>query len=230
MCNFGNPQVSKTSTLEIGNYGNHLERHLHGPSRPPYFRECHDFCVRSKLFRDDTVLKVEQCAVDFRQLSLESASIAKRISNVWLETALMVLENLRDMKTSEKGVMFKLLGDQAKELCYCFKVFALWAKDISGRFHQAQDGTIREAEELKKVFEDAIEEGESTLKALEKEQETVSNYCKECKTSEDEWASKLSQTHVNGPYMFVWTSLLSSAEHRLVRRQKIRTNHSEGAK
>ena len=48
------------------------------------FRECHDICVQSKLFSDETILAVDQCGVDFRQLSLDTVSVAKRVSNQWL--------------------------------------------------------------------------------------------------------------------------------------------------
>ena len=41
------------------------------------FKECHDLCMNSKLFADDIILQVDQCAVDFRQLSLDTVTVAK---------------------------------------------------------------------------------------------------------------------------------------------------------
>ena len=187
------------------------------------FRECHDLCAKSKLFGDDVVLKVDQCAVDFRQLSLETASVAKRVSNQWLDMALMAFESLSEMEDSAKNEMnelFKLLGNQAKELSYCFKIFAAWANDVSGRFHIAQDGTIREAEAFKKAFEDAIEEGEAILEALKKEQEMVSKYREECGTSKSTWTFKLSETHTSSPYRLLMTRLVCSAENRTLDAKK----------
>ena len=62
--------------------------------------------------------------------------------------ALLTFENLKDIENPED--MFELLGNQARELSYCFKVIAAWAGDLGERFHQAHDGTIKEAEGLKK--------------------------------------------------------------------------------
>ena len=177
------------------------------------FRDCHDLC---KVVGDNIVLKVDQCAIDFRHLSLESASVAKRISIQWLDTAIMVFENLKEMDDSAKSMMYKTLGDQAKELSCCFKMFALWAKDVSGRFLRAQDGTIREA----KDFMNSVEAEQALLKDLEKENETVSNYRKECEASENTWASKIKEARTFSAYALNLTRLLSSAENRLLDAQK----------
>ena len=131
------------------------------------FRECHDVCVQSKLFKDDTILAIDQCAVDFRQLSFDTVSIAKRVSNQWLDVAIAFFENIDDADNPQE--MLKLLGDQARELAQCFKLIGAWARDLGGRFHKAQDGTIKEAEEFKREFAAAVDRAESVRKqALEK--------------------------------------------------------------
>ena len=45
----------------------------------------HDVCVESGLYSRDVILKVDECAVDFRRLSLDSVSVAKRGSDQWLD-------------------------------------------------------------------------------------------------------------------------------------------------
>ena len=107
------------------------------------FRECHDLCVSSGLFTKEIILQVDQCAVDFRQLSLDTVTVAKRVSNQWLGSATTFFENIDYVDKPEK--MLKLLGNQPRELARCFKVIAAWARDLGGRFYEAQGGIIKEA-------------------------------------------------------------------------------------
>ena len=182
------------------------------------FRECHDLCVSSKLFDDDAIFKVDQCAVDFRQLSLDSVSIAKRVSNQWLDTALVTFENFKDLENPQD--MLELLGKQARELSYCFKVIAAWARDLGERLHQAQDGTIREAEEFKKVFEMAIRCGEDELRQLKGDEEKVLKRCDEREKAVSSLESKLRDAYSINPWKLVWSYQLSSAESDLLEARK----------
>ena len=65
--------------------------------------------------------------------------------------------------------MLLLLSNQAKELAVCFKLIAAWARDLGGRFHTAQDGTIQEVEEFKDRFQGAQERAEEVKEKAEKE-------------------------------------------------------------
>ena len=123
------------------------------------FRECHDVCVSSKLFGNDIILQIDQCAVDFRQLSFDTVTIAKRVSNQWLDSAIAFFENIDDVDDPKE--MLQLLGSQARELAQCFKLIAAWARNLAARFHAAQDDTIREAKEFKQAFEAAQRQAES---------------------------------------------------------------------
>ena len=149
------------------------------------FRECHDICVQSELFSDVTILAVDQCAVDFRQLSMDTVLIAKRVSNQWLDVAISFFENIDDAENPQE--MLKLLGDQARELAQCFKLIAAWARDLGGRFHEAQDGTIKEAEEFKREFSAAVERAESVKKQAEENLDKAKKLHKEAQQSEDTW-------------------------------------------
>ena len=149
------------------------------------FRECHDVCVQSKLFTNDIILQIDQCAVDFRQLSFDTVTIAKRVSNQWLDTAITFFENIDDVDDPKE--MLQLLGDQARELAKCFKLIAAWARNLGGRFHEAQDGTIREAEEFKREFEAAVQRAESVKKQAEEKLSKAKKLRQTAQDSEDSW-------------------------------------------
>ena len=149
------------------------------------FRECHDLCVSSGLFSNDIILKVDQCAVDFRQMSLDTVTVAKRVSNQWLDTAIAFFENIDDVDDPKE--MLILLGNQARELARCFKIIAAWARDLGGRFHQAQDGTIKEAEEFKKRFEAAKKSAEEVEKQAKAQLEKARKHREEAQSTEDKW-------------------------------------------
>ena len=149
------------------------------------FRECHDICVKSELFTDETILAVGQCADDFRQLSMDTVSIAKRVSNQWLNAAIDFFENIDDVDNPQE--MLKLLGDQARELAQCFKLIAAWARDLGGRFHKAHDGTIKEAKEFELEFEAAVERAESVKKQAEENLDKAKKLHKEAQQTEDMW-------------------------------------------
>ena len=129
------------------------------------FRECHDLCEESGFFDHDAIVKVDECAVDFRRLSLDSVSVAKRVSDQWLDTALITFENIQDIENPK--AMFELLGDQAKELSRCFKVIASWARDLAARFHAAQNCLMKEADEFKRYYENVYKEAEAELRDLQ---------------------------------------------------------------
>ena len=83
--------------------------------------------------------------------------------------------------------MLKLLGDQARELARCFKLIAAWARDLGGRFHQAQDGNIREAEEFKQEFAAAQKRAKSVRAQAQKNVEKAKKFLKEARETEDRW-------------------------------------------
>ena len=149
------------------------------------FRECHDLCVNSGLFKKDTILAIDQCAVDFRQLSLDTVTVAKRVSTQWLDVAIAFFKNIDDAE--DPAEMLKLLSGQAKELAKCFKAIAAWARDLCGRLHQAQDGTIQEAEEFKQKFQAAEQRAKMLNEEMDESFKKAEKKRKDAKGVEDTW-------------------------------------------
>ena len=176
------------------------------------FRECHDICVESQLFKDSVIEKIDQCAVDFRQLSLDTVSVAQRASNQWLEEAIAFFQSIDDIDNPAE--MMTLLGGQARDLAKCFKVIAAWARDLCGRLHQAQDGTIKEAEEFKRRFKEAQERAESHSKKMKEREEKARKELQAAEEEEDRWKIARSWTSWNPIGLIVTTIGTSVAESR----------------
>lgn len=149
------------------------------------FRECHNVCVGSGLFTKEIILQVDQCAVDFRRMSLDTTTVAKRVSNQWLDVAITFFENIDDIDDPKE--MLQLLADQARDLARCFKLIAAWARDLGGRFHKAQDGTVKEADEFKAVFQASQESAENAKAQAEKALKSATKRREEAQDTEEAW-------------------------------------------
>ena len=117
------------------------------------FRECHVLCVKSGLFSSRIILEIDTCAVTFRQMCLDTVTVARVVSDQWLDSTIMFFENIKDF--DDPTEMLVLLGNQTKEIGQFFKVIAAWARDLGGRFNKAQDNTIAETEKVEKIEQEA---------------------------------------------------------------------------
>lgn len=111
------------------------------------FGESHKVCVSSNLFSNTNILKIDQCAVDFRQLS-GTVEVATGVSEQWLKKVIDLFENIENVEDQSKILV--LLGKQARSLAICFRLIAAWGRDLSGRLHSAKISTAKEAEEFKR--------------------------------------------------------------------------------
>ena len=114
-----------------------------------------------------------------------AVSVAKRVSTQWLDVAIAFFENIDD--AVDPAEMLKLLGGQAKELAKCFKAIAAWARDLCGRLHEAQDGTIQDAEEFKRKFQAAEQRAEMLKKEYEDNLKKAEKKRQQAKEVEDTW-------------------------------------------
>ena len=179
------------------------------------FRQCHDLCVQSKLFKDETILQIDQCGVDFRQLSLDTVTVAKRVSTQWLDVAIDFFGNIDEVNDpEERAEMLKLLGGQARELAKCFKTIAAWARDLCGRLHKAQDGTIKEAEEFKRRFQAAQERAEKTKREVQASLDKAAKLRKGTQETEDRWKTARVALSWNPLGLLVTSSGTSIAESK----------------
>jgi hypothetical protein len=133
------------------------------------FRECHELLVGSKLFSEGAILQMDECAIDFRQMVLDTVVVAKQVSEKFLTMAMTFFENF--IKVDDPKPKLILLGKQAKELGRCFNVIAAWIRDMAGRFRDAQTTTIGQEKRFLQKFQDALDRAKSVEQQLEKEYE-----------------------------------------------------------
>ena len=146
------------------------------------FRECHDHCVSSKLLSEEIIRQIDQCAVNFRQLSVDTVTVAKRFSNQFLNLAILFYGDMDSDDNPKKTL--RLLSDQARELVNCFKIISQWAAKLCGIFYEVRGDTITEAN---KNFTDAENEAKSAERYRKSEHETAQSLYREAKKAADKW-------------------------------------------
>ena len=149
------------------------------------FRECHDLCISSGLFRKEILLQIAQCALHFHQMCNNTGNIARTVSHQWLDSSISFFENISRVRKPKETL--SLLGRQAKEIGQCFKIIALWTRDIAAKFHDALNNTMREAEECKRRCHDAELRAEEVRSQLRKQRESKRAIRKKAEDTEEAW-------------------------------------------
>ena len=148
-------------------------------------RVCHDLCVYSNvtILGDEVKGKIEQCSVDFRHVSMQTATLAERIGSNWCSTCILVFGNMEKI-TGDPGKVLTRISVQAKELSAGFKRIAEWIRELAGRFHDCQElaGKDRDAymdkvkaaeKKAGEMEKDAQEKREAARKELEKSKKSA---------------------------------------------------------
>ena len=177
------------------------------------FRKFYDLCKESELFTADNIVKIEQCALDFRNMCSETATVSKRVSDLWLDTAIVFFENIDNFDCPKD--MMELLGKQARELAVCFKILAAWARDLAGRFHGAQTKSIKDVESYQETFKNAVTRADEFKNEAEKQCHLAKLNAAEAKASKDKWAYQQSISGSN-PFYFIYSAIRAAfAEIRM---------------
>ena len=152
------------------------------------FRENHDLCAKSGFFSKKTLLEVDTCAVDFRSLGLNTATVAKTVSNQWLDTVLIFYKNIADLDKDSIVELLKTLGGQAEELAQVFKVIAAWSRNLAGRMHEACVDTENEAEAFVKHFKEVVEDDQRVVDTAKANLDAAKAKYQSAKDDEHKWA------------------------------------------
>ena len=151
------------------------------------FRECHDLCKESRLFTPEVMLEIDTCAVTFRKLCLDTVTVARLISDQWLEATIMFFKNITRMDKEGLKGMLHMLGGQAKEIGTLFKVIAAWARHLARKFHETQEDTIKEAEEFKDKFAEAKQAAEKVRDQVKKQRDKMKKTYENAESVESGW-------------------------------------------
>ena len=130
------------------------------------FRVCHDLCVYTskEILVPDTLTKVDQCAVDFRHMSIQTATLADRVSSLWCKTCLLFFKNIGKVANPDR-ILIKI-SSQAKDLSEGFKTIGKWCRELAGRFHEAQQLATENSKEFQESVDRAEKEADRLMEEL----------------------------------------------------------------
>ena len=117
------------------------------------FRVCHDLCLTSDLLDSEASRNLDQCAIDFRQLSIRVASLAEKIASLWCKTCVLFYKNFDKIKGDPKKVL-ENIAQQAEELKKGFDHLKERTGDLADQFSSIQCYTLPVHQQLMKAFED----------------------------------------------------------------------------
>ena len=158
------------------------------------FQECHDLCVKSGLFKDNAIDKIDACAIEFQHLSQNTVVVVKRISR-WLDEMVEFFKNID--RESDPARSLKKFGKQAKELARCFKVVAQWGREVSGSFYEMQGITREEAKRIKRKYQEAEEYAEEVEERKDRKLRRARRIREEKSETEEKWDTALAFTWWN---------------------------------
>lgn len=133
------------------------------------FRVCHDLCATSNLLHEDSVMKLDQCATEFRRLSTSVATLAEKVGSVWCRKCLLFYRNIEKVKGNPANVLHKISA-QSKELSDGFKEVVNMSATLADEFGAVRAREETTQQEITKQFEDAKqqlkEQGENVHKSI----------------------------------------------------------------
>lgn len=155
------------------------------------FRVCHDICVYTsiEMLGKDTLKKVDQCAVDFRELSTQTATLVDTMSSVWCHTCLMLFKGLEKIiKSNYLDTMLKQISEQSKDLSFGFKKIGQWCGKLAARFHEAQQLADENTKVFRKKLDQAEQKADKLTRELASKLEELEITAKEKRSNADYWS------------------------------------------
>ena len=154
------------------------------------FRVCHDVCVYAskEMLAPGTLNKVDQCAVDFRHMSIQTASLADKMSSIWCKTCLLFFKNLEKINMARVDVMVKRISSQAKDLSVGFKTIGKWCRELAGRFHEAQKLATKNTAVFQEEIHRAEQEADKLTKELKCKLEQLEIEAQEKRKDANKWS------------------------------------------
>jgi len=156
------------------------------------FRVCHDLCLytSSEILESDTLIKIDQCAIDFRHMAMQTATLADRISSLWCKTCLLFFRNIEKVTNYDK--VLARISNQAKDLSLGFKTIAKWCRDLAGRFHDAQQLATNNSEEFQKSVDLAEKEADRLFEELKSKLNDLETVARQKRSEADRWSVRAS--------------------------------------
>lgn len=146
------------------------------------FRVCHDLCLTSDLLDSVASYNLDQCAIDFRQLSICVASLAEKIASLWCKTCALFYKNFDKITGNPKKVL-ENIAQQAGELKQGFEHIKERSSGLVDKFSSIQCYDLPVHQQFVKAFEDKSYAAIQTENLIENDHNTYAS--KKEKTKED---------------------------------------------
>ena len=192
---------------------------------PDYFanvlcklRVCHDLCVYSSVpvLGGEVKEKIDQCSVDFRHVSTQTARLAERVGSNWCATCILFFENL-DKVRGDPGIITTRISKQASELSIGFTHLAKWIRELAGRFHDCQMLAGNDKEAYEEKVSEAMKYAERMKANANEQREKAREDLKAKEKSAGIWAVCALIPVVNFvalPGLIIADGQVQSAQHR----------------
>jgi len=117
------------------------------------FRVCHDLCLTGDLLDSEESRNLDQCAVDFRQISICVSSLAEKIASLWCKTCALFYKNFEKITGNPKKVLDNI-SQQADELRMGFEHIKERASKLADKFSSIQCYNVPVHQQFVKAFQD----------------------------------------------------------------------------
>ena len=133
---------------------------------PAYFagvllklRVCYDLCLYAevKMLKGEVQNKIEQCAVDFRHVCMQTTTLAERVGSGWCRDCILFFGNIEKIGSKDPSKILNRISSQAKDLSRGFQRIGEWVRDLAGRFHECQQLSERDKRILEEQVENALQ-------------------------------------------------------------------------
>lgn len=132
------------------------------------FRVCHDFCLPSGLLDSEATINLDQCAIDFRQLSICVASLAEKIASLWCTTCVMFYKNF-DKISGNPSKILDNMANQAKDLNLGFEHIKTQSGSLVNKFSTIECHKLPVHQQFVKMFEDKSDTAVKEEQLIEKD-------------------------------------------------------------
>lgn len=139
---------------------------------PYQFRVYYDVCVYTdnKILDGRMRVAIDQCAVDFRHMSLQTAALSDSVSSAWCETCILFSNSMSKMGGNTHRILKKICI-HAEDLSGTFKSLAGWCRCLAASFHSVKALGESKSEEYAKRVEAAKNEAEKAMYTVTAEEE-----------------------------------------------------------
>lgn len=162
--------LATPASQALDNFTTFLEGYKNAEDIYFAFQEGHYLMVEAK-FEEKIIFAVDQCGLDFRQISLKTNTMADQIASRWCTTAIMLLKTLDLDTPDEVKDILEMVANQAADLSKGFKKIAEWARALAGRLETSTRTVTVEIAEFEARFQEIKDRAEKEMEKRSKEYE-----------------------------------------------------------